>query len=354
MRNHPPQKRTLDSFLSTPIKTYQAIRFDMNANATMNVDRAAVDIDEPSKSAMTIMTLPPELRDFIYEGVVGTKYRIDARQIENGAPHSSEPPLPPETFSNSSTPSNNPATRQLRFVTRGTYSYKSGEVPYKYPFPPRPSLSILQASTRVRQEALQVLYQKGALLFVLNHPSHSHSSHSFRLSSQCQELIKNFNNVEIFLDLASMFNHSPESREEKRAIRVTMELIERIANIASVAGTCTLSTYYRYDDNIFEICFLKYLLGTASKLCVFKKLVLRFGNRFKTAKDHTRSSAELAAERASTDEWAVEIYRQFSREEEFWCLGPCEESYDSEGFYCLVFYPKDQSGKGGSSKSGSD
>ena len=322
----------------------------MNANATMYMDRAAVDIDESSKSATTIMTLPPELRDFIYEGVVGTKYRFDAYQILNGLPHFSEPPILPETVSNSSTPSSyNPATGHLRFVTRGIYSYKSGEVLYKYPFPPRPCLSILQASTRVREEALQVLYQKGTLLFVLNHPFHS-----FLSSSQSQELIKHFNNFEIFLDLVSMFNHSLEPREEMRAIRVTMELIERIANSAGAAGTCTLSTYYRYDDDIFEICLFKYLLGTARKLCVFKKVVLRFGNRFKTAEESAGSSPELAAERTSADEWAVDIYKQFLTTEEFWCLGPCDQSYDSEGFYCMVFHPKDQPVRGGSSKSGSD
>ena len=317
----------------------------MNANATMNMNRAAVDIDESSKSAMTIMTLPPELRDFIYEGVVGTKYRFRAYQISDGVPHFSEPPLSHETFSDSSTPSsNNPATGHLRFVNRGVYTYKSGEVPYKYPFPPRPSLSILQASTRVRQEALQVLYQKGTLLFVLNHPSQS-----FRFNSQSHQLLKNFNNVEIFLDLASMFTHSPEAREEKRAIRVTMGLIKRTANSAGAASTCMLSTYYRYDNEIFESYFFMYLLGTAGKLRVFKKVVLRFGNRFKTAEDHTRSSTELAAERASSDEWAVDIYKQISRTKEFSCLGPCKENYDSEGFYCLVYHPRDHAARGDSS-----
>ena len=351
MRKHPPQKRTLNSFLSTLIKTYQAICFDMNANATTNMDRAAVDVDESSKSAMTIMTLPLELRDFIYEGVVGTKYRFDAYQIFNGVPLFSEPPTLSE-------PRNDlcaklcydPAIRDLRQVPYGECRQKSGEVLYRYPFPPLPSLSILRTSARVRKEALHVLYQKGTLLFVLNHPSHS-----VMFSLRSQGLIEHFNNVDIFLDLVSIYNHSLEPQHEMRAIGVAMRLIERSANSVGEARTCTLSTYHRYDRDVFETTFFEHVLDVAGKLCVFKKVVLRFGNRFTTAeKGYAGSSTELAARRSSTDKWAVSIYNRISRTKEFCCLGPCEQSYDSEGFYCMVFHPKDQPGRGGSSKSGSD
>ena len=134
-----------------------------------------------------------------------------------------------------------------------------------------------------------------------------------------------------------------------------MRLIERSANSVIEASTCTLSTYYRYDRDVFETTFFNHLLDAAGKLCVFKKVVLRFGNRFTTAdKDYAGSSTELAAERASSDEWAVDIYRQFLTTEEFWCLGPCEQNYDSEGFYCMVFHPRGFVGGGGSSSSMSD
>ena len=323
----------------------------MNATATMNMGRAAVDIDEPSKSAMTFMTLPRELRDLIYENLVGTKYRSDAYQILNGVPHFSEPPRLSEPSSDSSVIfCYDRAVGYYRVMPPNVFRHQSEEVLYKSPFPPRPSLLILQTSIRVREEALHVLYQTGTLLFVLSHPSHFSL-----LSTQSQELITHFNNVEIFLDLVSIFNHSLEPSDEIRAIRLTMELIERLGDSTSAASTCTLSTYYRLDRDTFETSYFDHLIDTASKLCVFKKVVLRFGNKFRTAEeDYPFPSTELAAKRFSDDEWVVHTYRKVLSNEKSWCLGPCEESYDSEGFYCMVFHPKNHGGGGGSSNSGSD
>ena len=308
----------------------------MNADATMSMD---------------IVALARELRDLIYENVVGTKYRFDTYQILNGVPHFSEPPTLYEPCGDSSRELfYDPAIGDLRIVPISEFRHESMEVLYEYPFPPRPSLSILQTSTRVREEALHVLYHKGTLLFVLNHPSHSGLS-----TMQSQDLMTHFNNVEIFLDLVAIFNHSFKPSHEARAIKFTMELIERLGDSASAASTCTLSTYYRYDNDTFETSFFDHLIDTASKLFVFRKVVLRFGNSSRTAEeDYAGSSTELAAERLDTDEWAVHTYREFLLNENFWCLGPCKEGYDSEGFFCMVFYPRNQLGRGGSSNLGMD
>ena len=331
----------------------------MNANATMNMDQATVDIDESFKSALRIMTLPRELRDSIYEKLVSTKYPFDAYKIRNGEPHFSEPPTLSEARSNSSAPSSyDPAIGHLRSGTYGEFRHKAGEVPYKSPFPPRPSLSILEIS-EVREEALDALYQKGTLLFVLNHPSHSFLFETQNkdlkdVMEQSQDLIEHFNNVEIFLDLVSMFSDSIDLRDHIRATSVTMVLIEKFAKSAGTASTCTLSTYWRYDIDAIETTFFFLLRDNVGSLCVFKKVVLRFGNRFTGAEDSAYSSTELAEVRSITDGWAVRTYREFLRQEKFRCLGPCEEFYDSEGFYCVVYHPKHQVDGGSSSNSGSD
>ena len=342
----------LRSFISAITEPYQLTRLDMNGTATMNMDRTVTDIDEASKSAMALMALPRELRDLIYEDLVGTKYHLDTYQILNGVPHFSEPPTLSEPSSGSDSNAMfryDPAIGNYRRVPFKVFRHQSGEVLYKYPFPPRPSLSILQTSIRVREEALHVLYQKGTLLFVLNHPSHD----SF-LSTKSHELITHFNNIEIFLDLVSIFNDSLSPSDEIRAIKLTMELIERHGDSVPAASTCTLSTYYRYDRDIFETYFFNRLLHAAGKLCVFKKVVLRFGNKYRRTENFLFSSTKLAAERFSTDEWAIHTYKRLLRSDKSSCLGPCEESYDSEGFYCMVFHPRDQSGGGGSSNSGMD
>ena len=283
------------------------------------------------------MALSRELRDLIYEDLVGTKYRYDAYQILNGVPHFSEPPELSKPCSDSSaTLCYDPAIGKPRFVLYSEFRHHSTEVLYDYPFPPRPSLSILQTSTTVREEALHALYRKGTLLFVLNHPSHSTLS-----ATQGHDLITHFNNVEIFLDLVSILNHSFNPVDEIRIIMLTMELIKRLGDTASAAGTCTLSTYYRLTRDTFETSFFHNLIETASKLCGFKKVVLRFGNSFRKAEEgYAGSSTELAAERFNDDEWAVHTYRKLLLHEKFWCLGPCKEGYDSEGFFCMVFYPR--------------
>lgn len=335
----------LNSLVNAPIKTYQAIRFNMNAYATIDIDRAAVEIDKSSNPAMTIMALPRELRDIIYEDLFSTQYPFDAYRILNGVPYFSKTPIFTKPCSDSRA---TPATGHSPFVPSREFLL------YKYPFPSPPSLDILETSTRVREEALHVLYRKGTLLFVLNNPRHPPLSSPFSSpvsSTQSQELITHFNNVEIFLDLLSIFNYSLWPGHEDDAINLTMELIERLGDSTSAASICTLSTYYAYDRDTLRNYLFKRLLETAGKLCVFKKVVLRFGNKFTTAEeDYTGSITALAAER----EWAVDIYRQLSKNEKLRCLGPCEESYDSEGFYCMVFHPRDYGDGGGSSNTGSD
>ena len=368
----------LNSFISAPIYTYKAIRFDMNANATNNMDQATVDIDESSKSAMTIMTLPRELRDSIYKDLVSTKYRFDAYKIKAGAPHFLKRPKVFKASGNSIAPAyHNPLVGLLRPGTYGEFLHKVRMIPYKYPYPPRPSLSILETSIQIRKEALNALYHKGTLLFVLNHPSHSFLSgpqsqdfigqsqdiieqsrdiieQSQDIIEQSQDLIKHFNNVEILLDLVTMFKSSLDSRDEIRAISVTMVLIEKFAESAGTASTCTLSKYWRFDLDPFATSFFLYLADTAGKLRVFKTVVLRFRSQFMKVEVPAGLSTELAAKLSDADGWAVCRYREFLKNEVFWRMGPFEESFDSEGFYCVVFHPKHQVDGGGSSNSGSD
>ena len=317
----------------------------MNATATMDMGRAAVDIDEPSKSAMTFMALPRELRDVIYEDLVGTKYRFDTCQIVNGVPHFSEPPKLSEPESDS--------VKIIRYDTRiaghrsvtlGELRHRSRGALYNYPFPPPPSLSLLQTSTRVRDEALDVIYRKGTLLFVLNHPSHAPLS-----TPQSHILIEHFNNVEIFLDLASIHNHSFYHTYDFRATNLTMQLIQRIADCTSMGGTCTLSTYHGLDSNKLRIYLFDHLICTAAELRVFKKVVLRFGNSLRITGE--KLSTKLKAERYYSSSAAHCMYFDFLLEENVRCLGPCEQSYDYEGFFCMTFYPREQLGGSGSSNS---
>ena len=347
MPKHPLESgsRRLNPSINAPIETYQAIRFDTNANATMDMDQAAVDIGKSSNSAMTIMALPRELRDFIYEDLLSTKYPFNEYQIVDGVLDSLGPPTFTKPCSDSRpTLRHDPATEDRRIEPYNEFRHKSGESLYKYPFPPRPSLSILETSTRIRREALNILYQKGTLLFVLNHPSYPPLSSPLSSpvsSTQSQELISHFNNVEIFLDLVSILYHSSWPEHETTAINLTMELIGQLGDSTSAATTCTVSTLYAYHNSTFETSFFSRLLHTAGNLCVFKKVVLRFGNRLRIAEgDYPISPTQLAAKRLKSDEWALDLYGQLLKDAKFRCLGPCEEFYDSEGFYCVVFHPK--------------
>ena len=329
--SYPPS----NTVVNTPNGPYRPIRFDMDAAAIMNTNQAAVDIDESSKPATTFLSLARELRDPIYEDLVGTKYRFDTYQILNGVPHFSEPPTLSEPKSDSEKLSPNESYGEVRQLY--------AEVLYKYPFPPPASFSILRTSSKVRDEALQVIYQKGTLLFVIDHPSQDPVS-----TKQSNILMKHFNNVEIFLDLVSISNHSLSIQDTNRAMQVTMHLIQRLADYTSGGGTCTLSIYHFHPSSWLQFCFFEYLTLHAGELCIFKKVVLRFGDSSRiTEEGFTGSSAELAAKRCDCQKLARSMYDRIALDEDIRCLGPCEKSYDSEGLFCMVFYPKNQFGGGG-------
>lgn len=288
----------------------------------MDTNQAAVDIDEPSKPATTFMSLARELRDHIYEDLVDTKYRFDTYQILNGVPHFLEPPTLSEPNSDSE--------RELR---------RMKEVRYEYCFPPPASLSILRTSSKVRDEALQVIYRKGTLLFVLNHPSQNPLS-----TTQSDILIKHFKNVEICLDQVSILTHSISFDEMIRARRKTTLLVHRLADCTSGGGTCTVTTYHFLNPQWIMFCLMIQHFGA---LCVFKKVVLRFGHSLRiTEDDFPGSSAELAAARYNTAKWTRPLYDKIALDDDIRCLGPCEKSYDSEGFFCMVFYPKNRVDEG--------
>ena len=334
---YPPLK----SFVNTLIRPYRPIRFDMDATAIMNNNQAAADIDESSKSATTFMSLARELRDHIYEDLLGTKYRFDTYQILNGVPHFLEPPTLSEPKSDSERLSrNDPRGGSMSY---GELRQLDPEVLYKYPFPPPASLSILRTSSKVRDEALQVIYQKGTLLFVIDHPSQDPVS-----ANQSDILIKHFNNVEIFLDLVSISNHSLSIQDTNRTMQVTMHLVQRLADYTSGRGTCTLSIYHFLPGSWLQFCFFEYLTLHAGELCVFNKVVLRFGDsRRITEEGFTGSLAELRAKRCDFQKEARSMYDRIALDKDIRCLGPCEKSYDSEGFFCMVFYPENQLGGGG-------
>ena len=333
IETYPP----LDSFVTTLIRPYRPIRFDMDATAIMNNNQAAADIDESSKSATTFMSLARELRDHIYEDLVGTKYRFDTYQILNGVPHFSEPPKLSEPRSDSEKISPDDPTRAM---TCGESRVGSKEVRYEHRFPPPASLSILRTSSKVRDEALQVVYRKGTLLFVLNHPSQDPFS-----TTQSDVLIKHFNNVEICLDMVSIFSHSISATDAIRSRNITVSLVRRLADCTSEGGTCTFTTYH-FRDPRWKIIYP--IIHDAGVLCVFKKVVLRFGHSLRITEDgFTGSSTELVAVRDDTPEGARSLYEKIALDKDIHCLGPCEKSYDSEGFFCMVFYPENQLGGGG-------
>ena len=88
----------------------------------------------------------------------------------------------PRSRSNSSAPvSYNSTIGHLRCGTYGEFRHKAGEVPYKYLFLPRPSLSILEIA-EVREEALDAPYQKGPPRTSTRKPTISSSS----AVDQCQ------------------------------------------------------------------------------------------------------------------------------------------------------------------------
>ena len=300
----------------------------------MNTNKAAVDIVESSKSVTTFMSLARELRDHIYEHLVGTKYRFDTYQVLNGVPHFSEPPTLSEVKSNSEKVSPDNPTRP---TTWDELRIQSKKVRYEYPFPPPASLSILRTSSKVRDEALQVMYRKGTLLFVLNHPSQEPFS-----TMQSDVLIKHFNNVEICFDMWLIFSHSFSTMEANRSTKITASLVRRLADCTSGGGTCTFTIHlfrkYRWI-HIYRA------IHDAGALCVFKKVILRilsFGFR--------GSSTELAAVRNDTSTWAHALYDRIALLENISCLGPCEKRYDSEGLFCMVFYPKNRVDNGGCPK----
>ena len=306
------------------------MRLDMDATAAMDTNRAAIDIDHSSKSATSFMALARELRDHIYEDLVGTKYRFDKYQILNGVPHLSEPPTlsEPKGDSEKVSPDDPP-----EFMTCGELRMRCKQVRYEYSFPPPASLSILQTSHRIRGEALQVIYRTGTLLFVLNHPSQDPLS-----TLQSDILIEHFNRVEMFLDLVSIFSHSRSPRDAIAAMRITVSLIQRLADRTSTGGTCTITTYH-------FLCHwwgvFRRLTQHVDALCVFKKVVLKFGSSLRiTEEGFAGSSAGLVAKRRAPQEEQDSLYEKIALQEYIRCLGPCEKSYDSEGFFCMVFYPK--------------
>ena len=323
----------LDSFVNTLIRPYRPIRFDMDATAIMNNNQAAADIDESSKSATTLMSLARELRDHIYEDLVGTKYRFDTYQILNGVPHFSEPPTLSEPKGDLDKVSLDDP------MTYGEFRVRSKIVRYEYSFPPPASLSILRTSSKVRDEALQVIYRKGTLLFVLNHPSQDPLS-----TARSDILIKHFNNVEICLDMVSILSHSLSFDDMIRALQVTTHLVHRLADCTSGGGVCTFTTYHVLGPRWVGFCLVTQHIG---ELCVFRKVVLRFGHSLRIAEDgFTGSSTELAAVRDDTPKWARSLYDNIASDKDIRCLGPCEKTYDSEGFFCMVFYPKNRADGG--------
>lgn len=317
----------LNSFVDTPIRPYRPMRFSMDATAAKDTDRAAA---ESSKSATSLMAIARELRDHIYEDLVGTKYRFDTYQILIGVPHFSEPPTLSEPKSDSKETSPYDPRGSMTF---GEVRQRAKEICYRYPFPPPASLSILQTSTRMRDEALQVIFQTGTLLFVLNHPSQDPLS-----TTQSDTLIEHFNNVEIFLDLVSIYSHSLSASDAIRAMKITVSLVQRLADRTSGGGTCTFTTYHFLNPRWGAF---RLLTQHVDELCVFKKVVLRFGNSLRiTEEGFAGSSAELAAKRCASQEKERSLYDKLALQEHIRCLGPCEKNYDSEGFFCMVFYPK--------------
>lgn len=301
----------------------------------MDTTQAAVDSEHSSKSATNFMALARELRDYIYEDLVGTKYRFDTYRILDGVPHFSEPPtLSDEEWSN------DPIIDPWSFEG---LRRRAKDILYRYPFPPPASLSILRTSSKMRDEALQVIYQKGTLLFVLNHPSHDPLS-----TTQNDVLINHFKNVEIFLDFVSIASHSPSFGEIIRAVQVTMQLVQRLVDCTSGGGTCTLSTYHFHPSRLLDFCLFDALTLHARELCVFKKVVMRFGHNLRiTEEGFTGSSAELASRRWDSEKRARAFMDNIALNKDIRCLGPCEKSYDKEGFFCMVFHPKNQLGGGG-------
>ena len=309
----------------------------------MNTNQAAVDFDASSKSAANFMALARELRDHIYEDLVGTKYRFDTYQIMNGVLRFSIPPTLSEPKSDSE-------KVLSRSSSCGELRRQPGGVVHRYPFPPPASLSILRTSSKVRDEVLEIIYQKGTLLFVIDHLSPDPVS-----TKQSDILIKHFNNVEIFLDLVSISNHSLSMQDQNcamqdqnRAMQVTIHLVQRLADYTMWGGTCTLSIYHYLPHSSFQFCFFEYLTLHAGELCVFKKVVLRFGESWQIfEKGFMGSSAELAAKRCDCQKQPCTMYDRIALDKNIRCLGPCEKSYDHEGFFCMVFYPKDRVAGGG-------
>ena len=308
----------------------------MDATAIVNTNQAAVDIEASSKSAANFMALARELRDHIYEDLVGTKYRFDTYQILNGVLRFSIPPTLSKLKSDSE-------KHPSRSISYGELRQQPGGDVYRYPFPPPASLSILRTSSKVRDEVLEIIYQKGTLLFVIDHPSQDPVS-----TKQSDILIKHFNNVEIFLDLVSINNHSLSMQDMHRAMQVTMHLVQRLADYTMWGGTCTLSVHYYLPHSSFQFSFFDYLTLLAGELCVFKKVVLRFGESTQiTEKGFTGSSNGIATSLCDCQKLPCSMYDRIALDKNVRCLGPYEKSYDREGFLCMVFYPKNQVAGGG-------
>ena len=218
-----------------------------------------------------------------------------------------------------------------------------GEVVYRYPFPPPASLSILRTSSKVRDEVLEIIYQKGTLLFVIDHPSKDPAS-----TKQSDILIKHFNNFEIFLDLDSIDDHSFSMQDMHRAMQVIRHLVQRLADYTMWGGTCTLSVHYCLPHSSFQTIFFDYLTLLAGELCVFKKVVLRFGESTQiTEKGFTGSSNGIAKTLCYCQKLPCSMDDGIALDKNVRCLGPYEKSYDREGFLCMVFYPKNRVAGGG-------
>ena len=81
---------------------------------------------------------------------------------------------------------------------------------------------------------------------------------------------------------------------------------------------------------------------------------MRFGHNLRiTEEGFTGSSAELASRRWDSEKRARSFMDNIAFNKDLRCLGPCEKSYDKEGFFCMVFHPKNQLG-GGAARMGGE
>lgn len=231
-------------------------------------------MSQVTKTAMDLMSLPRELRDQIYDNLLTATYRAPA--------------------------------------------------PYNIELPSS-RLGILQTSSAVSQEALQVLYKQSTFLFIIDGPDSASEIHTMGLKAI--ELMEHF---EIHISLARSAGYLIRKSNARLASRSASRLISTIANSDYKKKSCVIRMLHFGCKYVLDTLATAVIRLTGLETVIFKL-------QHDSICDKNLLSHEYIM--AEGRRHALTFYKNLdgilAR-----VLGPSEKELDSGGWYVLTCHPQ--------------